>query len=255
MSNDSNSLVEEKGTLRQHRRDFLLLVSPLAWCRCFALVFCRTRARTRLDAVIQYAVFVSLIPLLACSCYLFYAVTADSGQYNLYLSNVASNKSSISDGRNQFDDLIWRTVLKTFFLGVIFGIIQACNMFLAAQWRQRICDRFRDFLFKSPDGCVLYETAQSDEDLPKVITNDVKQFTTNFAAVLFGSMFFPGVISVFAVIIIASVLLVITTNGDVSGILICFGAFALCVLIILPSTQMYNRNLRKQVSLYRFSWT
>ena len=76
-------------------------------------------------------------------------------------------------------------------------------MFLAARWRQRICDRFRDLLFKSPHGCVLYETAQSDEDLPKVITNDVKQFTTNFAAVLFGSMFFPGVISVFAVIIIA----------------------------------------------------
>ena len=125
-------------------------------------------------------------------------------------------------------------------------------MFLAARWRQRICDRFRDLLFKSPHGCVLYETAQSDEDLPKVITNDVKQFTTNFAAVLFGSMFFPGVISVFAVIMIASVLLVSATNGDVSGILICFGAFLLCVLMIPPSTQMYNRNLRKQVSLDLF---
>jgi hypothetical protein len=185
---------------------------------------------------------------MAGSCYLFYAVTADAGQYNLYLTNVASKKISMIEGRRQFDDLIWRTVLKTFFLGLIFGLIQACNLYLAAQWRQRLCDRFRELLFRSPNGCVLYETAQTYEDMSKVITNDVKQFTSNFATVLFGSMFFTGTISVFTVIIIACVFLVRATNGDASGILICFLAFIVCVLIILPTSQVYSWNLLKQVS-------
>jgi hypothetical protein len=186
---------------------------------------------------------------MIASCYLFYAVTADAGQYNLYLSNVSSNTTSMDEGRRLFDDLIWRTALKTFFLGFIFGLIQACNLYLAAQWRQRLCDRFRELLFRSPNGCVLYETAQTDEDIAKMITNDVKQFTSNFATVLFGSMFFAGTISVFAVIIIACVFLVLAADGDASGILICFGAFILCVLLMLPSTQLYNWNLVKQVSL------
>ncbi len=88
--------------------------------------------------------------------------------------------------------------------------------------------------------------------MPKVFTNDVKQFTSNFATVLFGSMFFAGTISVFAVIIIACVFLVRAANGDASGILICFGAFTFCVLMILPSTQLYNWNLIKQVRLDLF---
>ncbi|CAF1341145.1 unnamed protein product [Rotaria sordida] len=246
ISNDTNIFIQETSTTKKDRRYFLLLVSPLAWFKCCALIFCRTRARTRSNALLQYSIFLLVLLLMISSCYLFYAVTADAGQYNLYLSNVASNKSSIIDCRRQFDDLIWRTVIKTFFLGLIFGLIQACNVFLAAQWRQRLCDRFRELLFRSPNGCVLYETSQIDEDIPKVITNDVKLFTSNFATLLFGSMFFTGIISVVAVIIIACVFLVRATNGDTSGILICFGAFIFCVLIILPSTQMYNWNLIKQ---------
>ncbi|CAF1295639.1 unnamed protein product [Rotaria sordida] len=167
ISNDTNIFIQETSTTKKDRRYFLLLVSPLAWFKCCALIFCRTRARTRSNALLQYSIFLLVLLLMISSCYLFYAVTADAGQYNLYLSNVASNKSSIIDCRRQFDDLIWRTVIKTFFLGLIFGLIQACNVFLAAQWRQRLCDRFRELLFRSPNGCVLYETSQIDEDIPK----------------------------------------------------------------------------------------
>lgn len=247
-SSDTHVFIQDTSEQKKSLRYFLLLISPLTWFKCFALVFYRTRARTCLTAFIQYTIFIIEVFLMSGSCYLFYAVTADSGQYNLYLSNVASKNISMIEGRQLFDDLIWRTVLKTFFLGVIFGLIQVCNLYLAAQWRQRLCDRFRELLFRSPNGCVLYETAQTDEDISKIMTNDIKQFTSSFATVLFGSMFFTGTISVFTVIIIACIFLVSAVNEDASGILICFSAFIICVLIILPTTQLYNRNLIKQVS-------
>jgi hypothetical protein len=248
ISKDTHVFVQETTKQKKTLRYCLLLVSPLTWFKCFALIFSRTRARTPTIAFVQYTIFILVVLLMAGSCYLFYAVTADAGQYNLYLSNVASKNISMIEGRRLFDDLIWRTALKTIFLGLIFGLIQVGNLYLAAQWRQRLCDRFRELLFRSPNGCVLYETAQTDEDISKVITNDVKQFTSNFATVLFGSMFFTGTISVFTVIIIACVFLVRAANGDASGVLICFVAFIVCVLIILPTTQLYNWNLMKQVS-------
>ena len=238
--NETRIFVSKSPKQKRSLRYILLLISPLIWLKCFGLIFYRTRARTRSSAVIQYTVLIVEILLMFGSCYLYYAVTADSGQYSLYLSNVASKNISMMEGRQQFDDLIWRSVLKTFFLGVIFGLIQACNMYLAAQWRQRLSDRFRELLFRSSNGCLLYETAQTENDIPKVMTNDVKQFTTNFAVTLFGSMFFAGIISVFLVIILACVFLVLAANGDATGILICFVAFFICVLIILPTTQLYN---------------
>ena len=234
-------------------RYFLLIVSPCSWLKCFRLIFARTSSRTRRMAVLHYIILVITVLLMLASCYLFYAVTADSGQYSLYLSDVAANKSSISVGRRQFDDLIWRTVLETFFLGLIFGLIQACNLYLAAQWRQRLSDRFRELLFRSSQSScnVLYRSTQSDEQITEVFTNDVQKFTSNFATVLFGSMFFSGSISVFLVIIIASAILLRTTGGDFTGIGICFGAFAVCIIILVPTTQLYNSNLVQQVKRER----
>ena len=118
---------------------------------------------------------------MTISCYLSYVLADDAGQYSLYLTNVAINATSVTEGRSLFDKLIWRTVLKTFFLGIVFALIQACNFFLAAQWRQRLCDRFQEFLLRSPSGCVLYEMVRANENIYKVITNDVKQFTSDFA--------------------------------------------------------------------------
>lgn len=235
-------------TDQHQKKHCLLLISPVVWFRCFALVFRRTRARTRSACALQYTVLSAVILLMLASCYLFYAVTSDSGEYNLYLSNVASNQSSMVDGKALVDALMWRTVLKTFFLGVIFGLIQACNFFLAASWRQRICDRFQELVLQGSDGCVLYDVAQNNEDFVKVITNDVKQFTSNFAAVLFGSMFFSGGISVVIVIIIACAFLISASGGDFTGILICFGAFLLCLLVAMVGSRIYTHNLLKQVA-------
>ena len=235
-------------------RYFLFIVSPFSWFKCFRLIFCRTNSRTRRLAVLHYLILAVTVLLMLASCYLFYAVTADSGQYSLFLSDVAANKTSIDVGRDQFDDLIWRTVLETFFLGLIFGLIQACNHYLAAQWRQRLSDRFRDLLFQSSRSTcnVLYQSTQIDEQITELITNDVQKFTSSFATVLFGSMFFSGSISVILVIIIASALLLKTTGGDFTGIGICFGAFALCILILSPTTQLYNSNLVQQVNDERY---
>ena len=247
LSIDGRILAQDKQKTKKPEVYFLFLVSPVSWYRCFALIFGRTRCRTPSIALLQYVILLLTIVLMSVSCYLFYTLGDEAGQYNLYLSNVASNNTSMIEGRRLFNELIWRTVLKTFFLGVTFALIQACNFFLAAQWRQRLCDRFHELLLRCPNGCVLYDMSQTDEDIPKVITNDVKQFTSNFASVLFGSIFFMSIISTFALIVTVCVLLVRMTNGDASGILTCFVAFIFCVLIVLPSTQLYNRNLVSQV--------
>jgi hypothetical protein len=247
LSTDGSSLAHHKRQAKKHQVYFLLLVSPVSWLKCFALIFCRTRARTPSIALLQYFILLLTIVLMTVSCYLFYALGDEAGQYNLYLSNVASNSTSMLEGKRLFNELIWRTVLKTFFLGATFGLIQACNFFLAAQWRQRLCDRFQELLLQCPNGCVLYDMAQRDEHIPNVIANDVKQFTSSFASVLFGSMFFTSIISTFALILTVCVIVVRMTNGDASGILICFVAYIFCVLITLPSTQLYNRNLASQV--------
>ncbi|CAF1101788.1 unnamed protein product [Adineta steineri] len=246
-SNNTRIFIQDKLTATKHPQYFLLLISPITWLKCFALIFYRTRARTRFKAILQYFILLLAVLLMTASCYLSYVLADDVGQYSLYLSNVASNMTSMIEGKNLFDELIWRTVLKTFFLGVVFCLIQACNLFLAAQWRQRLCERFQELLLRSPNGCVLYDMVQTNENIYNVITNDVKQFTSNFASVLFGCMFFKSIISMFALIVTACVFIVRITNGDSSGILICFVAFIFCILITLPGTHLYNRNLVTQV--------
>ena len=244
---------DNKSPAKKHPLYFLLLVSPVTWFKCFALIFYRTRPRTRSIALLQHFILLFTVLLMAVSCYLFYVLADDAGQYSLYLSNVASNTTSMIEDRRLFDDLIWRTVLKTFFLGFIFGLIQACNFFLAARWRQQLCDRFQELLLRSANGCVLYHMMQTNENIYKVITNDVKQFTSNFASVLFGCMFFKSIFSMLALIVAVCVFIVRVTNGDVSGILICFVAFIFCVLITLPSAHLYNRSLATQVRLIIFA--
>jgi hypothetical protein len=165
LSNNTRISVRDKPTAKKHPRYFLLLISPVTWLKCFALIFYRTRARTRAIVVLQYFILLFTILLMAASCYLSYVLADDAGQYSLCLSNVASNITSMSEGRDLFDELIWRTVLKTFFLGIVFGLIQACHFFLAAQWRQQLCDRFQELLLRSPNGCVLYDMVQTNENI------------------------------------------------------------------------------------------
>ena len=53
----------------------------------------------------------------------------------------------------------------------------------------------------------------------------------------------------FGLIVTTCVFIVRVSNGDASGIVICFVAFIFCVLITLPSAHLYNWNLMTQVRL------
>jgi hypothetical protein len=127
---------------------FLLLFSPLAWIRCFNLIFIRTYARSRWAALIHYSTVLIVLLLIAVWCYLYYYLTLDGGMYLNMLSNAAANISTISDGRSQFNSLIWKTILRTFGMAILFGIIQALNIVLVAIWRQRICDLLQNLLLR-----------------------------------------------------------------------------------------------------------
>ena len=108
--------------------------------------------------MLQYFILLFTVLLLVASCYLSYVLAADGGQYSLYLSNVASNNTSMVEGSCLFDKPIWRTVLKTFFFGIVFSLIQASDFSLAAHWRQQLCGCFHKFLLRSPNGLAMMRT-------------------------------------------------------------------------------------------------
>jgi hypothetical protein len=143
-----NSVKKKKAVRSCNQVYFLMLFSPLAWLRCFALVFVQTRARSRYMAFVHIAAVVLELVLLGGLSYFYYSLSLDGGLYLTMLSNVASNTTSVTDGRNQFNSLIWQTILKIFFMAVIFGISQMLNVALAALWRQRICDLLQYLLLR-----------------------------------------------------------------------------------------------------------
>lgn len=79
--------VQDKTTIKKHAPYFLLLISPVTWFKCFALIFYRTRAQTCSMIILQYFILLFTFLLMAISCYLSYILADDAGQYTLYLSN------------------------------------------------------------------------------------------------------------------------------------------------------------------------
>lgn len=124
-----------------------LLLSPFSWWRCFGLLY-NTSARSQKAALIYWILIVFTLIFLAIWCYMLWLVTFDLGYYLTLLSDVSSNKLTIDEGRTRFDDLFWRTILKTIFISLSYGLIQGCNCALASIWRQRLCDQFYTLLFK-----------------------------------------------------------------------------------------------------------
>ena len=103
------------------------------------------------------------------------------------------------------------------------------------------------FSFRSPNGCILYETAQqATYDLPTQLTNDIRQFTSNLSITLFGQLFFSGLIAVSTVVVAFSIYIVEKTN-DTKGIGICFGAFAFSVLLVILTSYKFNRSAMEQL--------
>ena len=101
---------------------------------------------------------------------------------------------------------------------------------------------------RSPNGCILYETAQqSSYDLPTQLTNDIRQFTSNLSIALFGQLYFSGLIAVSTVIVVFSIYIVHKTNGDTNGIAICYGAFVFSVMLVILISYKFNRTAIEQL--------
>ena len=94
----------------------------------------------------------------------------------------------------------------------------------------------------------MYDTAQnSSYDLPTQLTNDIRQFTTHLSIALFGSLFFSGFLAVSTSVVVFSVYIVRQTDGDTSGIGICFGGFGLSVLFLSFVSYRFNRSTVEQL--------
>jgi hypothetical protein len=124
-----------------------LLLSPLSWWRCFSLLY-NTSARSQKAALTYWILIIFMLSFLGTWCYMLWLVTFDLGYYLTLLSDVSSNISTIDEGRTRFDGLLWRTIVKTIFISISYGLIQGCNCVLAGIWRQRLCDQFHALLFK-----------------------------------------------------------------------------------------------------------
>lgn len=64
---------------------------------------------------------------------------------------------------------------------------------------------------------------------------------------LFGSLFFSGFLAVTAAVIIFSIYIVKKTNGDTSGIVVCFSGFIACVTLIIAVSFKFNRTAVEQL--------
>ena len=137
------------------------LISPVSWWHCFKLLYFPSTydKESQVNTTISTGksswktcwyilVHLILFLLVAIWCYLYWTITFDAGQYLTILSNISSNKSSLNEGRNQFDHLFWRTALKTLFISIDFGLINAFAVTLAALWRQRLCYQFYNLIFR-----------------------------------------------------------------------------------------------------------
>lgn len=104
--------------------------------------------------------------------------------------------------------------------------------------------------YRSPYGCSLYETSQqSINDIPTCLTSDIRQFTTHMGLVLFGSLYYGGIISLLTVIILFSIYIVKSTSGDTNGITISLGAFGICALFVLFLSAKFNSAIAEQTTI------
>ena len=137
------------------------LISPLSWWHCFNLLynpsfsaresttsFFKLPHRLSLKTLKLISLHLSLLVFVGLWCYLYYMITFDAGQYLKLLSNISSNLSNVTEGRHSFDQLVWRTALKTLFIAIDFGLINASGVVLASLWRQRLCKRFYRIIFR-----------------------------------------------------------------------------------------------------------
>lgn len=137
------------------------LISPISWWRSFALLYApptetERSARSLLDTSRRFTcrtvefvfLHVFLLTLVALWCYIYWMITDDAGKYLTLLSGISGNTTDINTGRDKFDQMIWRTALKTVSISIVFGLINGCGVCLAALWRKRLCKRFYNIIFR-----------------------------------------------------------------------------------------------------------
>lgn len=129
------------------------LISPISWWHCFNLLYNpifyeKNSSKNFLKSFKYIFLHILLFILIALWCYIYWMITFDAGQYLILLSNISSNQSNITDGRYKFNQLLWRTSLKTLFISINFGLINACAVTLAALWRQNLCKKFYKIIFR-----------------------------------------------------------------------------------------------------------
>ena len=108
--NDLSNLSEHSRIIYWH-----LLISPLSWWRCFTLLY-KTEARSGKSSLFYRTLIIFTLIFLGTWCYMLWLVTFDLGYYLTLLSDVSSNILTVDEGRTHFDNLLWRTILKTIFI-------------------------------------------------------------------------------------------------------------------------------------------
>jgi hypothetical protein len=137
------------------------LISPISWWHCFNLLynpsfstgesktsFFKVPRRISVKRLKFLSLHVFLLVLVGFWCYFYYMITFDAGQYLKLLSSISSNRSNKTEGRSTFDQLVWRTALKTLFISIDFGLINAYGIVLASFWRERLFKRFSNLIFR-----------------------------------------------------------------------------------------------------------
>jgi len=129
------------------------LISPISWWHCFNLLYNpisyeEKSPKNFLKSFKYIFIHILLFIFVGLWCYIYWMITFDAGQYLTLLSNISSNQSNITNSRYKFNQFLWRTTLKTLFISIDFGLINACAVTLAALWRQDLCKKFYKIIFR-----------------------------------------------------------------------------------------------------------
>ena len=122
------------------------LISPISWWHCLTLLYGSSTGKERSFRYIFLHLL--LLILVGAWCFLYWMITDDAGRYLTLLTSVSGNKTDIIHGRQQFDQIFWRTAVKTICISITFGLINACGVSLAAIWRRRLCKEFYNIIFR-----------------------------------------------------------------------------------------------------------
>lgn len=162
------------------------LISPISWWHSLSLLYnpmcyetdsslslLKNSFRISTKSFKYVLLHLFLFIFIGLWCYLYWMITFDAGQYLTLLTRLSSNHSNVTidQGRYTFDQLFWRTALKTLCISIDFGLINACAVSLAALWRRRLCKQFYKIIFGYSNISSLFVIFSSRLDHPMVVSS------------------------------------------------------------------------------------